>query len=823
LKAIQRLAQWRLAWIPVIALLPFIGLVLVVQDRSAPGGLIAPQHAANGDEWFELQRAYPTGRRPSVRTLDVALASVRPPGFRPRLSVPNERWTSIGPQPIYLSSSYTVAGRVTSLVTDPKAPSTVYAGSDGGGIWKSVNAGTTWTSLTDAIPVPAIQSIAIDPVDSKLLYATTIRRTYQSRLLRSTDAGVTWQVSSIVTDSGDALSNGPCTIVVSGCNPPSSGSVFLDPQRSGSANTSTVYFTGLSHLLRSDNSGGTFHPVLSLAADLDFGSPTAPGQNPQAEFIRDATLDPSRPGRLYVVVATPSCIDSACARATSRIGIYRSLDRGDHWERQDLSGTAPYATILGRSSNFEGLHVPRARIAISPANPNVLAIAFGDEQIARAHLVISTDGGDSWIERPLLPAGSFTWSLAVAFAPASAAQMYVGSGSVFFTSDSGLSWTDTRAQHGDQQAMSFNAARELVVANDGGVYRLNASGTWTSLNDTLSITETYSVASHPSKALVFAAGTQDNGTTQFAPGLGWRFALGADGGDVAFDLTPQTTRLYAESQWLMQDGVSGYRFARCDAGASCVDKTPGLNTSADGPFTVRMAVDRQHPATLWLTAEFLFRTDDAGDHWRAASPSIASAERCWLDPAAGRLCATAAYFTAAAVAPTASQTVYAGTLNGDVRLTTNGGDVWVSVAGTSAGPLPVRKVSDIVVDPLDANVAYVAYSGFDSGGSGRGHVFRTADRGQTWEDVTRNLPDIPVNALLIDPDSAAGSTSRVLYAGTDVGVFRITDNGAGSWEPFGTGLPPVVVTGLAYSPQTRQLFAATYGRGVWALSSRFAR
>jgi hypothetical protein len=98
-------------------------------------------------------------------------------------------------------------------------------------------------------------------------------------------------------------------------------------------------------------------------------------------------------------------------------------------------------------------------------------------------------------------------------------------------------------------------------------------------------------------------------------------------------------------------------------------------------------------------------------------------------------------------------------------------------------------------------------------------VFRTTDGGRTFQDLTGQLPDVPVNTLLIDPDSVGPSTTRVLFAGTDVGVFRIRLDG-GDWEAFGAGLPPVVVNRLAYHAATSQLLAATYGRGVWAISSR---
>src|SRR5262245_62213582 len=105
----------------------------------------------------------------------------------------------------------------------------------------------------------------------------------------------------------------------------------------------------------------------------------------------------------------------------------------------------------------------------------------------------------------------------------------------------------------------------------------------------------------------------------------------------------------------------------------------------------------------------------------------------------------------------------------------------------------------------------------------RGHFFRTTNACATWEYLSGNLPDVPVNSILIDPDSAGPGQTRVLYVGTDIGVFRATLNAASDWRPFGTGLPPVVVTRLAYNATTRQLLAATYGRGIWAISSRFSR
>jgi photosystem II stability/assembly factor-like uncharacterized protein len=434
--------------------------------------------------------------------------------------------------------------------------------------------------------------------------------------------------------------------------------------------------------------------------------------------------------------------------------------------------------------------------------------------------VRSINGGETWAETT--PASTtITWPLDLTFAPDDPDTMFVASAGVYRSTNGGQTWVQLANTHVDNIDLTFDAAGRLIAGNDGGIFRATTGTGLEHLNGALPITEFYSVAAHPTNPLLLAGGTQDNGTLLYQGALGWSRIVGGDGGDTLFDPGPETI-LYGEVEWFFVGTRNVFLFFRCQQGG-CVNRTAGIDLSLDGPFIPKFGMAPSSPSTIWLTAEKLFRTDSRGDGWVAASPSVGSLERCWDDPAEGRQCAPARYFTAVAVAATAAQTVYAGTLNGDVRVTHDNGGSWQSVAGVDAGPLPVRAVNDIVVDPLDADVAFVAYSGFDSAGSGTGHVFHTADGGATWQDVSAGLPDVPVNALLIDPDSVSTGSARVLYAATDVGVFRATMGGTPSWAPFGTGMPPVIVNDLAYNETTRQLLAATYGRGIYAISSRFAR
>jgi len=800
----------------------------IAADRRGATALVSPARFHNSDGWFRLQRSYPNGRIPPVETLTEAEDAPEPPPplplRRPSLEIPGTRWIPIGPQPIF-TQARSYSGRVTAVAPHPSDAGTIYIGTDNGGVWRTTDSGDNWSVLTDSVPVPAIQSLAIDPVDPQLLYAATIQRTYTTRLLRSGNGGASWTASPIRNDEGAVLAPRLCSVNdFKACIPPSSGRILIDPRFAGSAGSSVIYYAGLSHLLRSDDSGTSFRSLLTLAVDLDFGGSDAPNDAPEAEYIRDVAMDPTRPDRLFAAVVQPSCANASCSRTSGTVVMYRSLDGGTSWTRTVLASLAEFAPGAGtRYADPGAIYVPRLRVAVAPSRPNTVAVAIRDEVQNRVRLVKSDNGGNSWSELPG-PANSVTWPLTLVFSPTDADTVYLGSNGNYRSTDGGVSWTILDATHVDNISMAFDADGTLLVGNDGGIWRSTGGNGMEPIHARLPITEFYSVAAHPTNPLLIAGGTQDNGNVAFQGNLGWSLYTGGDGGDTVWDPTPNAVVVYAEIEWLEFNGSQVFQFFRCQPGG-CVQSVTGIDLSDDGPFIPRIIMDPSNPSTLYLTVEHLWRTDNRGNTWSAASPSVANLERCWDDPTEGRMCARAAYFTAAGVAATASQTLYGGTLNGDVRVSNNRGASWRSIAGPEAGPLPVRPVADLVVDPLDADTVFVSYSGFESGGSGAGHVFYTGDGGDTWADISGNLPDLPVNTLLIDPDSVTTSSTRVLYAGTDVGVYRATVGGGGAtqWMRFGTGLPRVVVNRLAYSPATRMLLAATYGRGLYAISNRFAQ
>lgn len=800
----------------VASLTLMVGAAVWLARPVAPPVRVTGLMAANGDEWFALQRGYPSSKPAPVDALAKAMdgwrASVdRTP--RPKLAITSDRWISIGPQPISVGNGLTYAGRITTVATHPTDANVLYAGSNNGGIWKSANLGASWTPLNESLAFPAIASIAIDPVDPNLIYAVTAARTYPSRLLRSTDAGLTWAESSIV---------------VAGRQLVFAGKILVDPNRAGSPNTSTVYVIGFSNVLRSDDSGRTFRSVLALPNDQDFTSVTT-ARVPDAPTIRDIALDPSDGNKIFVAVAEPQCLTSACQSATSVMALYRSLNAGSSWGRIAIATAGQYTVPNRRHTEIFGPYTPRARVAVAKSNASVVVYTFLDDVARQPRVFRSTSGGESFGEAaPAQAPNEFVWPITLAISPTNANEMYIGNNAIARSVDGGATWTRLGAPHGDQTTLVFNAAGTLIVGNDGGMYRFNsATSSFSAINNTLSITELYTVTAHPTNPLLLTAGAQDNGGIQFRGALGWSLYHGGDGGDTVFEPTANSTVLYSEIEWFFQptDGSQVFAFFRCTIGGTCLNRVSGLNLQDAGPFIPKFAIDVTRPSSLWLTTERLYRTDNRADTWAAASPSVKDTERCWtgVPGGAGSQCATGGYFTTVALAPSNTDVVYAGALNGDIWTSTNRGATWRSTAGTTVSPLPVRPVTQIQVDPANPLIAYATYSGFNSAGQGSGHVFKTSDGGQVWTDLSRDLPDIPVNTVLIDPETAATSSPRMIYVGTDIGIYRLQDTSVSAWQTYGNGMPFVPVTNIIYNHTTRQLVAATYGRGIWTISTRFSR
>lgn len=754
-------------------------------------------------------------------------------------------WLPIGPQATSspFNSPFT-SGRVTAIAADPRDASgkTLYIGGADGGVWKTTDAGATWTPLFDFQPLVSVGSIAVDATTNpSTVYVGTGEdnyggdNVYGAGVYKSIDGGTTWR--------RDATFVAPVTPVP------------LDQRRQGplvgslavnrAAGVNNILLAGVrgrglalkSGVWCSSDSGVNWiqvFPVLS-ATDTAGDPPTG------IVFAGDGTA--------YVALGFPF--------GEPRNGIYKSgapvTSCAITWNKQTLpSGITP--SSLGRIA-----------LAIAPSNDSTLYAAIADSSGNSAKLlgaVKTTNGGTTWTQLTdtvMTPTKGFCndqcfYDIVLAVHPTDPLTVYAGgagkNATLLRSLDGGSAWAEisraanTDGLHVDTHAIAFaktSAAPtfSLYVGNDGGAWSSGANdpkgavgaGYWSNLNGPLNITQFYpGVSIHPSATTFGLGGTQDNGVQIFNGRPIWTDSgLGCDGGYTAIDpQTPSTS--YAECEYLPNPGgvlLIGISFTGDGMFGSGFVGTTGIDGTDRGDFIPPLVLDKSNPMTLYFGTCRVWQTKDGANTWNAISPDLTSSTH-----PAGCGSAASAVLASIAVAPSASATIYTGADNGEIEVTTNGGTSWTSLASTT---LPGRAVTQVAVDLLNSKKAYVTFSGFGSCNfagiacDGKGHVFVTADAtaaSVVWTDISGafgglgSLPDIPVNSIVIDPDDPLLAT---IYVGTDIGAFFTTNaspTGGTTWAPLGASntLPNSEVLSLALHNPSRTLRAATHGRGVWDLN-----
>ncbi len=571
-----------------------------------------------------------------------------------------------------------------------------------------------------------------------------------------------------------------------------------------------------SRVLRSDDGGVTWRAVWAAAAGetvrtiaMDPRSAGGTGQRilvaatrglvelsgggASARLVsRDVVADP--------VVFNPKNPDQVFATAWHPDGketdrMFRSLDGGRSWQAMAL----PASPLRG--------------VVVGAGDPARLYFVRSDGEGAYS-LYRSDDLGGSWTRFDAPKESYEAWTYALTPHPTEPLTVYVGGLDVWRSTDGGRAWDSLGVPHVDQTRFLFDAAGRLLVCGDGGVFR-RVGAVWFSLGRGYSALQLYRVTLDPDHPTVLYAGSQDNGTLQMRGAAGWGSLSGGDGGGVAIDAPAGL--VYSHTQ--RQDDV-GVVIYRCPVSGlqpctRLVARERGVDAAENMAFIPVLVNDPTAPSNLYLLGSRVYRSTDRGETWAPASPVLATICR---DYDGGNLCYPTTftpYLTAIGFSETTPGVAYVGALLGYVWSTTDG------VTWRAGRGLPYRRVSGIVVHPRDASIAYATMAGYNPDKPapfGKGHVFRTTDGGATWSDVSANLPDVPANDVVIDPDGA----SVTIYVATDAGVFRLIE-GETEWQVFGRGLPAVRVTDLAYSQRTDTLAAATYGRGLFVVSSRYGR
>jgi hypothetical protein len=464
--------------------------------------------------------------------------------------------------------------------------------------------------------------------------------------------------------------------------------------------------------------------------------------------------------------------------AATMAGLIRSVNGGTTWALVPLPGTTS-------ASRFERLEVCHA-----PSNPAIVYVAgvvAGQGALWRR----ATPGGAFSAETPPplkrdsdIAQSWYDWCVAVS--PADPNLVYWGAVHLYRGRRSAGAWQwqniSSRSSgdsiHPDQHHIAFDPSDPQVVyvCNDGGLFRSPDGGTsWTALNKGLSITEFEFLAHMEGQDTWLIGGTQDNGSLSQDAGGTWnQIALG-DGGDCGADETRNFCFHSYFGMWIERAAASG------PAAFRWRDVSPPIADDYDSLFYPPMDVRGALVAKAGVT---LFVSEDSGDTWTEVDFGVG-----------GR---------ASALAIVGTNTVFVGTETGGLARVKRGAGGWANATVTALTSPRAGFISDIVVPGKVNKTIWVSCSAF-----GGGHVFRSLNGGSTWSDRSGNLPDIPVNAIVVDPQE----TARV-FAATDHGVYRTTNSGT-KWTDFSNGLPNVVVGDLIVHERQRLLRAGTRNRGAW--------
>lgn len=665
-------------------------------------------------------------------------------------------------------------GRFNCVAFHPTNSNIFFAGVAQGGVWKTTNGGTSWTPLTDNLPITRVSDISIDPSNTNVMYISVCdfeyigvslflngrkRHThYGLGVYKTVDGGLTWSPTGLTFQ----LTNGDASLI---------RKVLINP-----ANTNELCAAGASGMYKSSNGGTTWTKVLD-------------------SLFWDLQMDPVNPNVLYA--STGWVMNSNLGTA----GIYKSTNFGNTW------------TMLSTGMPLTG-QIQRVKLAIAPSDNNYIYAACVDTQQGLYGFYKSTNAGATWtyiaVADNVLEAGQGTspggqgnYDLGLLVDGSNRNTVYIGGVNLWGSTDGANTfnpishWTTSYGAtiHGDihfidRQATSGN----YFVCSDGGLYRTSNMvisnwatsawpTNWTKLNSGLQVTSFYRISSSKNSAGRLVGGAQDNATFYYKGGA-WSTIFGGDGMDNWLD--PVTnTNVFGSSQY-------GYFERSTNDGAS--GSSPNTNPNSEAAeWLTPVVADYNNPGRLFIGNENVVRSTNGGQTWAALGfmPGSTSSE----------ISALAVSNTNSLVLYAARRVRYEFGVPGAVFRTINGGTSWTNV---TAGLPDSLYYTGVEISETNANEVWVCMAGFSNGNK----VYRSTNSGATWTNVSYNLPNIPVNCIKQIP-----GTSNWAVA-TDIGLYTLSGS-ATTWVNNSFGLPNVILSDIEFNPAINKAYVSTFGRGIW--------
>ena len=727
---------------------------------------------------------------PSASPSATASPSPRPdesPTPRDPMSTPTFnglRLRSIGP-------AFT-SGRISGFAVDPNNYTRYYVAVASGGVWKTTNAGTTWTPIFDNEASYSIGAIALDPKNPLVVWVGTGENnsqrsvSYGSGLYKSEDGGRTWRNVGLKTSEHI-------------------GRIAIDPKDSN-----VVYVAsqgplwgpgGERGLFKTTDGGKTWKNILNISEHTG---------------VTDVVIDNNDPNTIYCASYQRRRHRWTLINGGPESAIYKSTDAGATWNRL--------------RAGLPTVELGRVGLAISPVDSNVI-YATVEAADRKGGIFRSVDRGGSWERRNEFDSTAMYYSRIVAD-PKDVERIYVMNVFAMVSDDGGrtLRRLGERNKHVDNHDIWINPNNtdHYLIGSDGGIYESFDRGATWDFKQNLPVTQFYDITTDNATPFYnIYGGTQDNfsfggpSRTRSASGItnaDWFVTNGGDGFRSQVDPEDPNT-IYAE---LQHGGL--VRFDKRTGERIGIQPQPGRGEGPyrwnwDSPFIIS-----PHSRTrLYFAADKLFRSDDRGDTWQLISGQLSRdldrdklpvMGRIWSIDAVAKNASTAHFGNASAVAESTKKEglIYVGTDDGLVQVTEDGGKNWRKIE-KFPGVADMSYVTRIIASNHDANTAYVSFDNHQSNDF-KPYLLKTTDAGRTWTSISSNLPkNGPVLAIAEDHVNPG-----LLFTGTEFGLYFSIDGGQ-KWIQLKGGLPTIAVSDLNIQKRENDLVVATFGRGIYILDN----
>jgi photosystem II stability/assembly factor-like uncharacterized protein len=690
-------------------------------------------------------------------------------------------WRNIGPA--YMS------GRVADVEGVPGNPDVVYVASASGGLWKTTNAGMTWSPIFERQGTISIGDIALEPGNPDVVWVGTgesnVRNSvsFGDGVYKSTDGGRTWQHMGLRD-----------TRFIS--------KIAINPR-----NPDVVYVGALGHAFGANEERGVYMTTdggrtwtKTLYVDSEHG-------------VADLAIDPANPNIVYAAMWQFRRTPWTHTSGSERGGIFRSLDGGRTWKKL----TEGLPKMIGRIG-----------ISVAPSNPNIV---YAITEAKEGTLYRSDDRGETWrnVSKQANIVSRGFYYTRVRVDPQNENRVYAVASTLFLSIDGGRTFRPiSNRTHIDYHAFWIDPQdpRRLWQGQDGGVAVSYDQGqTWESVQN-LPVGQFYAVTAD--NRLPFynvMGGLQDNGTwvgpsrTREPAGIqndDWRMLSFGDGfyainhaDDPDLYLTESQggnivrTDLRTREQQLVAPYLG-------DDGGPAADAKYRFNWSSP---IIQSPHDKN---TVYLTGNVVFKSTDFGKTWTAISPDLSDNNKERQKSAGGPVANenTGAEYYATVISfaesPLKAGTLWAGTDDGNLQVTTDGGKNWRNIVKSIPNLAADSPVSHIEPSRVDPNLVYVAFDRHMLDDL-RPYIYRSTDGGRSWQSIASNLPaNAYVWVLREDPKNP-----KLLYAGTELGLF-ISYNGGGNWTRLELkNLPHVAIHDIVVHPRDNDIILATHGRALW--------